>query len=188
MRKPQDRITLRETKGPMWKEIRKLKVFTVDDLLGICTLKRDTIQAYLNTLVMAEEPRLSREEISDPKDASGAFQTRFRYTLIWDSIDPPRIGPDGKEIEETGRQRMWDVMRARKASGFTVADVRALASRPGHPIAVEEAKTFMRYLEHAAYIRNMNGKPQARAFFRLIRDTGTLSPWSRGSIRYGTRT
>ncbi len=168
MRKAEHLKSASDTREALWNTIRRAKEFTIRDLLLNSTLDKSTVAAYVKALVKAKKLAVCGSRVTDGG-------TRPTYRLVQDSIEPPRVRPDGTIVTQgQGRRHMWKTIR--KSRLFSLADLVAKSSTPTHPVSFEEAETYIRYLEKAAYIRNEDGRPRPRALFRLIKDTGPLEP------------
>jgi len=94
-------------------------------------------------------------------------------------IDAPRVGADGKPVTQgVGRERIWNAVR--KQSGpFTWREVALHASTEDRPVAMDEVKTYLKFLVRAGYVRTMTpGAPRipAKHLFVRSRDTGPRAP------------
>lgn len=189
MRKPENTKKRGESREELWAKIRSLKTFTPTDLTGIA-MDNTTINAYLRGLVTAgyliREP--ANEAGSSWQAGSGAtpaalragrngtatFQA-FRYLLKRDAVEPPRVKEDGTEaVMGKGRAQLWKSMKILKT--FCVMDLVACSSTEEHPVAFEEARTYVNYLTKAGYLRKLDALPLQKASFRLIRWTGPRPP------------
>jgi hypothetical protein len=105
----------------------------------------------------------------------GAAGRRRTYRLLKDSLDAPRILPDGTVTDvHPGTQRMWNTIRARKV--FNLSDLHALSSTTRHPVARSAAAQYLKYLEYAGYVRKVEGKEISRATYRIVKNTGPKAP------------
>jgi len=174
--KPQHLKIERETRDSLWKAVRTLREFTVPDIADECDLAYNSISRYLANLVKAGilevEPGA---KVPDGKSFPGAAGRRRTYRLLRDSLDPPRIRPDGTEIDaHQATQRMWSTIRNRKI--FNLPDLHALSSTTQHPVARSAAMQYLKYLEYAGYVRKVEGTELARATYRLVNNTGPKAP------------
>jgi len=69
---------------------------------------------------------------------------------------------------------MWRSMKILKR--FSLADLIACSCTEEHPIAVEEAKTYIQYLVRAGYLRKMTKGNADTASYMMIRWTGPKAP------------
>jgi hypothetical protein len=149
----------------LWQAIRKAGEFRLEDVLVKTALNKRTVEQYLQGLSKCEKPYL--EAIT----TQGSPRT---YKLVRDSQEPPRVRPDGTFVTQgQGRKNLWRTMRIMKQFDFTML-VEA-SSTDTHKVAPSEAKTYLRYLIRAGYVRQA-GKDFVTATFRLVRDTGPKPP------------
>lgn len=166
----------RETRDTLWIAIRTRREFTIPDLTEDCDLAYNSITRYLAALVKAgilEADAVTK--VPEGKSFPGAAGRRRTYRLLRDSLDPPRIRPDGTVIDaHQGTQRMWATIRNRKV--FNLADLHALSSTTQHPVARSAAMQYLKYLEYAGYVKKIEGTEIARATYRLVSNTGPKAP------------
>lgn len=174
--KPVDKRTVKGTREALWKAIRKNKEFTLVEIANSCTLVWGTIAQYVRCLVRAGYLEASPVTDRGDKGQGKGYKIQLRYTLLKDSIEPPRVRADGSEITENkNNQRMWTTMR--KRSFFTVSDVHALSSTRQQPLARKSVTVYMSHLEKAGYIaRSGSNDTIERQIFRLVHDTGPKAP------------
>ena len=166
----------RETRDALWKSIRTRKEFTIPDLTEDCDLAHNSISRYLASLVKAgildADPV---PQVPEGKIFPGAAGRRRTYRLLRDSLDPPRVRPDGSEIDShQGTQRIWATIRSRKI--FNLSDLHALSSTTRYPVARSAVKQYLKYLEYAGYVRRVEGTEISRATYRLLKNTGPKAP------------
>jgi len=166
----------RETRDALWKSIRTRREFTIPDLTEDCDLAYNSISRYLARLVKAEILEADPvTKVPDGKTFPGAAGRRRTYRLLKDSLDPPRILPDGTVTDaHPGTQRMWNTIRNRKV--FNLSDLHALSSTTRHPVARSAAAQYLKYLEYAGYVRKVEGKEISRATYRIVKNTGPKAP------------
>ncbi len=165
MKKRIDLIAQNETREHLWNVILKRKEFTISELKQDVRLERSTIGWYLRVLKLAgyieliERPGRGKEN---------------RYRLIKPASEPPRLRVDGSPVTQgIGRQNMWRTMRIRKT--FTLDDLVALSSTD-KKVSPEEVETYMKFLEKAGYIKNLDGKSRPKAVYMLVKNTGPKPP------------
>lgn len=168
MKKPENAKQRGESREELWALIRSLKSFTIGDLITI-NLDHSTISAYLRGLIAAGY--LIREQLPPEGNSFPAY----RYLLKRDTIEPPRVKEDGTEtVMGKGRLQLWKSIKILKT--FCVVDLVACSSTEEHPVALEEARTYVNYLTKAGYLKKINTLPLPKASFRLVRWTGPRPP------------
>ena len=174
--KPQHLKNERETRDALWTAIRTRREFTIPDLTEDCDLAYNSISRCLAGLVKLGVLEVDGDaRVPEGKVFPGAAGRRRTYRLLKDSLDMPRVRPDGSEINvHQGTQRMWNTIRKRKV--FNLSDLRALSSTTQHPVARSAAMMYLKYLEYAGYVRKIEGTQLAKATYRLINDSGPKAP------------
>ncbi len=172
MREPVDTTKPMGTRDDLWKLIRAMKTFTVPELREAVHMDATTIDLYVRSLVKAGY--LERIDISGGA-AKEIGRTRYRYTLLKDALEAPRIRKDGSPVTQgRGRLNMWRSMKVLKR--FGLADIVACSSTEEHPVAWEEAETYLRYLLKAGYLKQLTKTSVEKAVYALVRWTGPKAP------------
>ena len=194
MRKPQDKQGPLESREAVWQAIRRLTAFTIADLFGELNVDKNTIGLYVRSLVKAgylqrmqrrgqaldfdtgprESVSKSRPDPMTPeKEDNGTFRTLYRYELVKDSLEAPRVRSDGSFVTQgRGRQNMWRSMQILKR--FTLSDLVAGSSTEEHPISWAEAEHYTAYLARAGYLKKA-GRGMTSSYL-LVRNTGPKAP------------
>ena len=107
------------------------------------------------------------------KEDNGTFRTLYRYELVKDSLEAPRVRSDGSFVTQgRGRQNMWRSMQILKR--FTLSDLVAGSSTEEHPISWAEAEHYTAYLARAGYLKKA-GRGMTSSYL-LVRNTGPKAP------------
>ena len=164
---PRDRI---------WAAIRGFGIadqFSVAEVMLLAEQRADTALSYLRGLVIAgfiiagsPRPLTQRREF-------------MRFKLARDvGVEAPRVDANGKPVTQgIGREQLWRAMRI--AKNFDCRELAAAASTGEHPVSIEEAKTYVKFLTRAGYLQLMNkvsGPFASRYRFIRSRDTGPRAP------------
>ena len=164
---PRDRI---------WAAIRAFGTgdpFSVAEVMVLSEQRADTTLSYLRGLTAAgyltagaPRPLMQRREFS-------------RFKLVRDiGVEAPRVDADGKTITQgIGREQLWRAMRILKT--FDCVALAAAASTQAHQVAVQEAKSYVKFLARAGYLQLVEksaGPIAARYRFVRARDTGPRAP------------
>jgi len=169
VRKAEDKKSPAERREALWDVMRFSEEFCLRDLTGVSDLDPSTILLYLRNLVKA-----GIIEVSGRCPHPDRHRPERWWRLLRDSIEPPRVRDDGSPVTQgVGRQRMWDLMRAK--TYFVLRDLSVLTSDEEHRVSRGEALRYLRWLETIGYVINLDGAPRIRATFRLINDTGPLA-------------
>lgn len=158
----------------VWKAIRELKTFTVQDLNRVSGETVAAARDYVHGLCAAGfvEPAGTSD---GPSGHPGAFK-RAKFSLIKDQgVDAPRVRKDGTIVPEPGRDRMWRVMRILKE--FSIRDLSVQSSLPEAPVAEGEAGFYCLYLARAGFLYEI--EPNKRFRFLPSQYTGPRSPMIR---------
>jgi len=169
--KPIDQRKDIDTRETLWAEIRRIKTFTIDDLLHVTRMDRSSIRHYLTGLTNAGY--LSKED-SEPDNTK---KTAMVYTLQRNpGVIPPRVRKDGSPVTQgTGRYLMWSTMRIIRT--FTAKELAIQASIEEHVVAIGEANKYCQLLAQAGYLKVVaGGKSGTLATYRLIKRTGPRPP------------
>jgi len=171
MRKPVNVTKSMSTREDLWKQIRALGIFTIPQLLETTSLDRTTVDLYVRSLVKAG--RLKKEDVAESQAGKGVYATKYRYRLIRDALEAPRVRKDGSEVTQgRGRQNMWRSMRILKR--FDLATIWAASGTEDHQVAREEIKTYILFLARAGYLKK-TGEGE-KAVYMLVRYTGPKAP------------
>ncbi|WP_457571287.1 hypothetical protein [Desulfovulcanus sp.] len=163
MLKPVNERNSLSTREAIWQAVRRLREFTRTDVWKKCNCDRSTVRYYLRCWEAAG----IIEQIGKRKEGNGRPNNIYR--LVRDSLEPPRVRKDGSPVKMgIGRMQMWRAMRILKQ--FTLQDLVAGASTEEHNVALEEAKTYCRFLLRAGYLRQRDN------VFRLVNYTGPKAP------------
>lgn len=138
-----------EKREGIWLEIRKQRQFTLNSLLEIINLRKDSIRSYLIGLTNAGYLQVYAETPM----ASPMLSAEKHYRLIKDcGVIAPRVREDGSEVTQgKSRQQIWATLRVLKI--FTAKDLAIKASTEEVPVACSEAKNYCSYLQKAGYLR-----------------------------------
>ena len=175
---PRDRI---------WSAIRRFgrvgegdaRAFSVVEIMTLSGQRDDTALSYLRALEKAGY-------VSAGGEAPLALRRRreFRcFRLVRDvGVDAPRVKADGSPAEENaGREQMWRAVRILRE--FDFRELSVAASTEEHPVAPDEAQSYMRFLKLGGYLAvarparsgNQNPAPERLRFIRS-RNTGPRAP------------
>lgn len=178
MRRPADKT--QGTREDLWQLMRSLKQFTMSDINGSVNLHKTSIHAYVKGLLKAGY--IKQEEIEpvggdstgrEREEKGGTFASRYRYRVIKDSLEAPRIRKDGTEVTQgRGREQIWRAMHILKR--FDLSSIWAASGTDDHPVAREEVKTYVQYLARARYLKQ-TGKGE-KSIYMLVRYTGRKPP------------
>lgn len=132
----------------IWSAMRHLKAFSQYDLVLLSKCGKGKIQDYLKGL--------TRAGFVERLNPGGKVGEQARYRLVRDTgVEAPRIRKDGTMLPPSGRTRMWNVMQVLRV--FTDSELADAASLPEAPIALEEAKTYCRWLAYGGYLKTRQG-------------------------------
>lgn len=166
---PRDRI---------WTEIRRQKEFSFESIEDKTCVCEDTIRSYVGCLVNAG----ILECVVEGGNQGGrtARYTQSRWRLVQDSgVSTPRFRPDGKPVTQgSAQQNMWRSLRMLDGN-FTWKDLVLIASTEEAPIAASSAKTYLKFLTLAGYVRTTapgSKKGLARHRFIASKYTGPKAP------------
>lgn len=140
-------------------------------------LRADTIICYLQAL---EKAGYVRTITLSPEAPIRARRRELRtFLLIRDvGAHAPRIDKNGKPVTQgCGREQMWHAIRIHKV--FSCRLLAQAASTEAHPVAHDEAKTYVRFLRLAGYVverRTGTRAQEAQYAFVKSRDTGPRAP------------
>ena len=128
----------------MWELMRKLRRFSIKEIAEkTAGYDPSTVRHYANSLVAGGY--LQKHE------PSGRWKPAI-YEIVKDSPYAPRVRADGSPVTQgQGREQMWRSMRILKS--FSANDLVAASSTEEHRVSPEEAKTYLRYLVRAGYVR-----------------------------------
>ncbi len=169
-RKPIDKLTKElkpQGQDGIWAEIRKLNIFTWQDIQVNTDINKKTITDYLKRL---EAGRYIEKHTSWEDDR--------RYILLRDAgIHAPRIRRDGTPVTQGGGvMNMWRSMRM--LGQFTPRDIALHSTTDTVKVTEVTAKTYCSILLKAKYLRVLQkavpGKRQAA--YKFVRITGPLPP------------
>ena len=161
----------------IWAAVRELKTgFTVGQLESKTRASQDTIKSYLQGLTAA-----GYLERTDNR-ANGKPYTRYEkatWNLIKDAgVDSPRINKQGEQVTQgQGRINMWRTMRI--IGQFSIKDLAIKSSTELHQVKEQEAKSYIKYLKAAGYIRVLRiRRPHQPTIYQFInaRYTGPKPP------------
>ena len=163
----------------IWTEIRRLgagdALFTTPDIWEGCgrEIPRDTVRDYVRALHAGGF--LEQVTASGPRKAA-------TYRIVGKhGAEAPRVRPDGSIVTQgAGTEAMWRTIKV--LGTFSAAELALTASTDVAPVTEETAKTYLRYLERAGFVRCVvKGKPgrggnKDRWNFVKSRDPGPLPP------------
>jgi hypothetical protein len=155
----------------MWKEIRKLKQFTRQQLLRAIDIDRDdnTVAPFLNKLVAGGYLSLIK-----PAKSGGRNQSAAIYKLIKDAGFCPRLTTDGKTRPPGARHRMWAAAKVLGSSPFDWRDLSLVAKTT--PASTKEYCYFLQWSGYLHIARGGSPGTPTRYLFVRSRDTGPLPP------------
>lgn len=143
-----------------WKEIRRRKKFSLEDIKAKCQAHHRAVVDYLTGLTRA---RFLRAE------ADGT------YTLIKDcGVEPPLLRADGRELRDNcEREALWRTMKM--LGEFSAADLAVHASTEECPISERSASYYLDALRLAGYAV-LAGRAGRRARYRLLPSRAKARP------------
>lgn len=166
---PRDRI---------WAAIRSTSThgqFSVAEVMVLSGQRDDTVLSYLRGLTIAGFL------IAGSNERAAIMRKRElqRFKLVRDiGVEAPRVTADGKPVTAgVGREQLWRSMRVLKE--FDCTALALAASTTAHQVAVQEAKTYVKFIYRAGYLQLAGGgKGRVAARYRFIRsrDTGPRAP------------
>ncbi len=170
-RRPSDKAqrstAMKHGQQGIWEQIRARQEFTITDIWGQVDMHRKSIINYVQRLRAGGFV----ERCED-------FDVSFLYRLVRDTgVHAPRLTKDGKRVTQgQGTQNMWRSMRM--IGEFTPRDLAVHSTTETTNVAERTAKAFCTELFKAGYLRVIQkAKPNSsQAIYRLIRNTGPLSP------------
>jgi len=156
----------------IWAAIRRLRTFTAPDIRGETSLSLPTIRDYLKCLEAGGIVERQGMALNDDNHQV------MRYALIEDrGIEAPRLRRDGSLVTlGAGREQMWRTMRILQE--FDWRELAIAASTEEHPVAEQEASSYVQALHKAGYLQCVRpgkgtGDGGERARYRFI-----ASRWS----------
>lgn len=155
----------------LWDGMRKAKDgWTIKDIAWQTSMHIESVRDYLKCLQAGG--------FVAPVGEHRAFKPG-KWRVIKRPLEAPRLRPDGKEVTQgRGRENMWRTMK-RLHAGWTPRELKVAASTKDVLIAEEEARTYVRALEKAGYLRVTDkAKPGTMAKYAFIptKDTGCKPP------------
>lgn len=166
-RQPINEISALQTREALWAVIRTVgRPFTATEVRHQTRCSAGQVGEYLKGLLAAGILALDY----DAKAPGNPPGTAHRYTLARDmGVDAPRVRRDGSLVTQgSGRDNMWQTMRALKR--FTAFDLHLFAATDDHPIALNEAEYYCRFLALAGYLVKAAGS------YRLVMVHGPKPP------------
>lgn len=169
---PRDRI---------WSAIRAFgrdDHFSVAEIMVLSEQRADTTLSYMGGLEKAGfitwvGARDAARPIHRPRRE---FRRLFLKHDV--GVDAPRVGADGKAVTQgIGRDQIWRAVRVLKT--FDCNQLAAAASTEQHQVALDEVKTYVKFLTRAGYLTQeckASGPHPARYRFVRARDTGPRAP------------
>lgn len=151
--------------------------FSVAEIMVLSDQRADTVLTYMVGLGKAGYIADAMEARTLPLLARRELR---RYRLVRDvGVEAPRVTADGKPVTQgIGRDQMWRAMRVLKT--FDWRELVLAASTERHPVAKDEAKTYLKFLARAGYLvvtrAARGGAAAARYRFVRARDTGPRAP------------
>lgn len=185
MRKPArlERAGALTPRDRIWAAVRRFGAhfgcpwFSVAEIMVLSDQRADTVLSYLTALEKAGFVELVAE--IHIRDLSVISRVLKHFRLKRDvGVEAPRVTSDGKPVTQgIGRDQMWRSMRVLKS--FDCRELAAAASTEQHQVAVDEAKTYVKFLARAGYLRlehKGTGRVGSRYGFVRARDTGPRAP------------
>lgn len=169
---PVDKRFQAEPRQAVWAEIRKLRLFTVSQLLREPTVGLDasSVTYYVRSLEAAGYVRCLDAHQPTENQRNRKRLVLRTYELVRDNgIDAPRVRIDGSHLGATAQERMWKVIRI--LSEFSAAEVAATASTEESPVSLIVAKSYIGHLYKAGYIKMIQPPrffPSALARYRFL--------------------
>lgn len=163
----------------VWEAIRALGEFSVADLEHYTRTKAATIRTYVMGLERAGYlERIGRQGTDAKFSRTNQFQGLV-YRLVRDiGIEAPRVTRNGEPVTQgNAREQMWRT--AKILSEFDARDLAIHASTERHPVDLEDARSYTRYLEKAGYLAVIHrGGPGRFVRYRFLatRNTGPEAP------------
>ncbi|WP_413206751.1 hypothetical protein [Rhodospirillum sp. A1_3_36] len=180
VRKPIDgRVTLRvrvpHGREDFWRIMRERKNFSLADLYGASHAPRDSIRAYVHSLVLAGFLKVEAEPSgSDPR----------MYKLLRDQPSAPRVRRDGSIAVDQGlgRDCLWRTMKM--LGDFNYRELAIQASTSEIKVQPSAVKIYVGHLHRAGYLALVSpahsgaGEWARIARYRLLpsMNTGPLAP------------
>ena len=151
--------------------------FSVAEIMVLSGQRADTVLSYLAGLDKAGFVELVLE--LHVQKSANKCRVLKHFRLKRDvGVEAPRVNADGKPVTQgIGREQLWRAMRILKT--FECGALAAAASTEAHPVAVEEAKHYVKFLTRAGYLRQIEpsrGPLAALYSFLRARDTGPRAP------------
>lgn len=132
----------------IWAAMRHLKEFSQLEVVRLSICDKGKVQDYLKGL--------TRAGFVERLNPGCNAREQAVYKLIKDTgVDAPRVRKDGTVLPPSGRTRMWNAMQILRV--FTDHELVDAASLPEAPIALEEAKTYCRWLANGGYLKSRQG-------------------------------
>ena len=132
-------------KEGVWKHMRRLKRFTLNEIWLETNMYKRTISEFILGLVNA-----GYLKVADIKDNGKCFDTRV-YEIVKSPRDVPRVRKDGTEvIQGHKRLNMWRTMKIIKT--FDARDLAVQSSLKNIQVSESDAKYYLRFLEKAGYV------------------------------------
>ncbi|MCC7484588.1 MAG: hypothetical protein IT529_06320 [Burkholderiales bacterium] len=153
--------------------------FSVAEIMVLSEQRADTVITYMDGLEKAGYVQwVGKAGITRP-----ACRPRREFRRLWlkrdIGVEAPRVGEDGQPVTQgLGRERMWRAMRTHNGP-FTWREIALHASTDDRPVAMDEVKTYLKFLHRAGYLRHLSGggpRVPARYAFVRARDTGPRPP------------
>ncbi len=163
----------------IWEAIRgqgaSYLTFSVRDVWDACgrEIPKDTIRDYIRALLAGG---FLKQVTAPTPRKSATYQIVGKH-----GAEAPRVRPDGSIVTQgAGTEAMWRTIKV--LGTFSAAELALTASTDVAPVTEETAKTYLRYLERAGFVRCVvKGKPgrggnKDRWNFVKSRDPGPLPP------------
>ena len=149
----------------LWKHIRRLREFTLRQMVSDSRVNRGTAEHYLSSLTLARIVRRVRL----PADTYSGEENGYR--LIRDvGVDRPRVRRDGTVVDESDKSRAWRAMRILKCFS-----ARAIEAHSGAHL--ENIKSFIYALRQSGFLAiTHEARPDNPARYLLVRNSGPRSP------------
>tara|TARA_B100000686_G_scaffold343657_1_gene424885 strand:- start:1091 stop:1639 length:549 start_codon:yes stop_codon:yes gene_type:complete len=156
-------IKIKPRRDGVWQMIRKLKEFTIYEIMDAVKMDYSSIRTYVRQLEAGGYVEEQKAE---------KFQKKV-YTLIKDvGVHRPVLKANGKPRKPTANQRMWMSMKALKR--FSYYDVSITAEVPKG-----NARSYLKALHRAEYLDLCKQHTHVSAqqyLFKASNDTGPKAP------------
>jgi Mn-dependent DtxR family transcriptional regulator len=151
----------------VWVQIRKLQIFTTQEIKEATKIDGKTISDYIKRL---EAGGFVEEHVT--------FEESQRYHLVRDAgVHAPRLKPNGEAVTQgMGNTNMWRSMRMLKT--FTTRDLATHSTTELVEVKEKTVKAYVRMLLKAGYLRVERKAviSKHQAVYKFVRNTGPQPP------------